>query len=126
MDWICWVCAKLGGRKGDLYSGDFRMIYTESKRGQNGVGILLEKRLKNRVKKIVQKSDRVLMIKIEAKPKDMVVIQVYLPQSERTEEEVEEVYEQIDELMNAEHNKDTVLIMGDFSAVVGEGREEQF
>ena len=99
---MCEVRWKKGG---DLYSGDFRMIYTESNRGQNGVGILLGKRLKNRVKKIVQKSDRVLMIKIEAEPRDMVVIQVYLPQSGRDDEEVKEVYEQVEELMNAELNK---------------------
>jgi len=50
-----------------------------------------------------------------------------MPTSGHTDEEVEEMYEKIDELIDSEtKSKDYTIVMGDFSAVVGEGKEGKY
>ena len=39
------------------------------------------------------------MIKLKATPRDMIIIQVYMPTSAHDEEEVDDMYEQIEELL---------------------------
>ena len=85
-----------------------------------GVAILLDERTTNCVTSIVKCNDRVLMVKLKTKPVDVVVIQVYMPTSGHDEEEVDEVYDIIDEVMAAQKKRDYCIIMGDFNAVVGE------
>src|SRR5580692_11321670 len=47
-----------------------------------------------------------------------------MPTSEHSDEEVEEMYEQLEELMSELKGSDHVVIMGDWNAIVGEGRDE--
>src|SRR3981081_4163613 len=62
-----------------------------------------------------------LMITIEAEPVDMVIIQLYMPTSDHEESEVEDMYEQLEELITKEKGDVNVVVMGDWNAVVGEG-----
>ena len=50
-----------------------------------------------------------------------------MPTSEHKEEEVDEMYERVEELLDSEtKGKDYTIVMGDFNAVmVGEGKEEK-
>lgn len=59
------------------------------------------------------------MIKLEAKPTNLYIIQVYFPTSRSTNEEVENIYEQLEELYSLTEEKSNVIIMGDFNASVG-------
>jgi len=63
------------------------------------------------------------MIQLEAEPNDLFVIQVYMPTSRADDEEIEEVYAGIEELLKLTKGKDNVVIMGDWNAVVGEGKD---
>ena len=40
---------------------------------------MLDEETGKRVKKVVQHSDRVILVKIEAEPRDIVTVQVYMP-----------------------------------------------
>ena len=54
----------------------------------------------------------------------MRIIQVYMPTTEHSEEEVEDLYEKREQLLDDEtKSKDYTLVMGDFNAVVGEDKE---
>ena len=56
---------------------------------------------------------------------DMVVIQVYLPTSDYHDDEIEKLYEEIEEVMRKEKGADNLIVMGDWNVVVGEGRDEK-
>jgi len=108
---------------GDFWSDDIRVIHTNSTKGQAGVGIALNKKCGKRVTNFVTYSSRLCLVKMESTPKNLAIIQVYMPTSKADDEEVEEVYAGIEELMKHTKPHDNVIIMGDFNAIVGEGRE---
>ena len=53
------------------------------------------------------------------------MIQVYMPTTEHEEEEVEETYSIIDELLKETDGKDCTIVTGDSNAMVGERSEEK-
>lgn len=63
------------------------------------------------------------MIQLEAEPNDLFVIQVYMPTSRADDEEIEEVYAEIEELLKLTKGKDNIIVMGDWNAVMGEGKD---
>ncbi|KAI5718650.1 hypothetical protein M8J77_024598 [Diaphorina citri] len=111
---------------GDFWSDEYRIIYsgTEGGRtGQRGVAIVLNKPMGMRVTGYVQHSDRILLVKIKSSPADTVIIQVYMPTSNAEDEEIERMYEEINDLIDKTRAEDNVIIMGDMNATVGEGRD---
>ena len=85
--------------------------------------MLLDREVGKRVIKIVQHSDRILLIRIKAEPVDIVILQIYMPTTDANDEEIELIYEQIEELMEKEKATDQVIVMGDWNAVAEEGRD---
>ena len=64
---------------GEVRSGEYRMLYSGSEKGgRNGVGMILGKRLKDKLIKVEYIDDRVMMIRLQGKKKDLVVIQIYI------------------------------------------------
>jgi len=112
--------------EGDFYSEEFRVIHSGKEGGQGGVGVILDKRMAISVKEICFEGERLMMVKLSGKPVDVVVIQVYMATSDYKEEEIEEMYERRGEIMDREtKGRDYTVLMGDFNAVVGEGREDK-
>ena len=70
-------------------------------------------------------SDRVMMIKLDAKPFDLVIIQCYAPTSDYSEEELEEFYEDVQKGIKQTKSTDIVYVMGDLNAKVGKGSDGQ-
>ena len=62
---------------------------------------------------------RKISVKIQADPVDV------MPTSALEDDEVDELYDRIEELVAKEEGKDYVVIMGDWNEVVGKGREEK-
>ena len=81
---------------GDFTSEGIRVIYTEGNKGQSGVAILLEDRVAKCVTEIERCGDRLLSVRIQAHPVDIVIIQVYMPTTTHEEEEVDKIYEDIE------------------------------
>ena len=68
-----------------------------------------------------------MIVRLRGKPTDIVIVHVYMPTSDHDEEEVDEMYDKIEELLETEtKGKDYTLIIGDWNAVVGEGKEEKY
>src|SRR2546425_12350550 len=65
------------------------------------------------------------MVKVNATPVDMVLIQIYMPTTSHEDDEVEEMYEQIERIINKQKGNTNVIVMGDFNATVGEGSDEK-
>ena len=67
----------------------------------------------------------VLLVKIQAKPFDLNVIQVYAPTGDHTEDEVEEFYEDLNKARKMCKSQEVVMVIGDLNAKVGKGVESQ-
>lgn len=68
--------------------------------------------------------ERILIIKVKAQA-DLYIIQVCFPTSSSTEEELDDMYKQLEELMRLTETKSNVFIMGDFNASVGNQTSER-
>lgn len=51
------------------------------------------------------------------------IIQVYMPTSEDEENEVERIYEELNDLIKTVKGEENLIILGNFNATVGEGQE---
>lgn len=61
-----------------------------------------------------------MMIKFQAAPINIYIIQVYFSTSKSSDEEIDEMYIKLEELMNLTEEKSNVFILGDFNPSVGE------
>ena len=60
-----------------------------------------------------------ISVHFQGKPFNITVIQVYAPNSNAKEAEVEWFYEDLQDLLELTHNKDVLFIIGDWNAKVG-------
>jgi len=63
-----------------------------------------------------------MLIKLKTDENDLVILPTYMPPSGYIDE-VEEVYEQVEEVMDTEKKNDNFIILGDWNAVVGKRQE---
>jgi len=70
-------------------------------------------------------NDRLLLIKIKIPPVNMIVYSGILPTSNSEDVETEQMYDSIEELLRITQDSDNVIFMGDFNAVVEEGKDKQ-
>ena len=81
---------------GEFNSDDHYIYYRgqESLR-RNGVAIIVNKRIRNAVLGCNLKNDRIISVCVQGKPFNITVIQVYAPNSNAEEAEVERLYEDL-------------------------------
>ena len=77
------------------------------------------KRVGNAVLGCNLKNDRMISIHFQGKPFNKTVIQVCAPTSNAKEAEVEQFYEDIQDLLELTPKKDVLFIIGDWNAKVG-------
>jgi len=85
----------------------------------NGTGFLVHKAFFPFVCDYKDISDRLAMLSLQGKDNKFVFIQVYFPTSSHEDEEVEELYNQVQALVDKIPQRDFLFIMGDFNAKVG-------
>ena len=77
---------------------------------------------KSVVRSVVKKTvcnDRIIALKLKAKPVSILIIQVYMPTSEYEDDEVEKMYDTIEEILEEDGTGDTnAIILGDWNSVV--------
>ena len=65
------------------------------------------------------KNDRMISVRFQGKPFNITVIQVYAPTSNTKEAEVEQFYEDLQDLLELTPKKDVLFIIGVWNAKVG-------
>ena len=65
------------------------------------------------------KNDRTISVRLQGKPFNITVIQVYAPTSNAEETEVKRFYEDLQDLLELTPKKDVFFILGDWNAKVG-------
>ena len=85
---------------GEFNSDDHYIYYfrQESLR-RNGVALIVNKRVQNAVLRCNPKSNRMISINFQGKPFSITVIQVYAPTTNAEEAEVEQFYEDLQDLL---------------------------
>lgn len=112
---------------GKIDCAESRMFYSGTSdganyRGRNGVAIIVNKEYKDAVQNVVAHSDRVMEIQLIGTTQNINLIQVYAPTADKSDEEIEEFYSQIQEISKSVKKQDINIIMGDFNAKVGAGK----
>ena len=105
---------------GEFNSDDHYIYYCgqESLR-RNGVPIIVNKRVRNAILGCNLKNDRMISVHFQGKPFNITVIQVYAPTSNAEEAELEQFYEDLQDLLELTPQKDVLFIIGDWNAKVG-------
>ena len=104
---------------GEFNSDDHYIYYCgqESLR-RNGVAIMVNKRVQNAVLGCNLKNDRMISVRFQGKPFNITVIQGYALTSNAEEAEVEQFYENLQDLLELTPKKDVLFIIGDWNAKV--------
>uniref|UniRef100_A0A8D8M2B6 Craniofacial development protein 2 n=1 Tax=Cacopsylla melanoneura TaxID=428564 RepID=A0A8D8M2B6_9HEMI len=98
------------------------MIYysgNNDRRHLYGVAIIVDKEIRKSIESFTPISDRIMMIKIKTKIGYTNVIQVYAPTADKADEEVEAMYQDLQNLLKTTKQEDVNIIIGDFNAKVG-------
>ena len=105
---------------GEFNSDDHYIYYCgqESLR-RNGVAIMVNKRVQKVVLGCNLKNDRMISICFQGKPFNITVIQVYAPTSNAEEAEVEQSYEDLQDLLELILKIDVLFIIGVWNTKVG-------
>ena len=79
---------------------------------QRGVAVIAEAKVAERVTEIDRFGDRIMVVKVKADPVDMVIVQAYLPTIDYENEEVEKLYDQLEETLGKQKEQTTLLLWG--------------
>ena len=74
---------------------------------------MVNKRVRNAVLGCNPKNDRMISVRFQGKPFNITVIQVYAPISKAEEAEIEQFYEDLQDLLELTPKKDVLFIIGD-------------
>ncbi len=102
--------------------------YKGETKGQKGVGFLISGSLERNIQEIKGYTERLATLEIKITPtRTLKVIQVYLPTITAKEEEIDQVYEQIQTVLNRNppNYKQQIIIQGDFNSQIGERNSEE-
>ena len=103
----------------NLVSGNVLYTIGQDNKSQAGVGFLVHKDIAKNVMEFKGASERTAMLIVKLNSKYSVkIIQVYAPTSAYSDEVVEGMYEEINELMDQVTTQYTI-VMGDFNAKIG-------
>ena len=102
---------------GEFNSDDHYIYYCRQKSlRRNGVAIMVNKRVQNAVLGCNLKNDRMISVHLQGKPFNITVIQVYALTSNAEETEVEQFYEDLQDLLELTPGKDVLFIIADWNA----------
>ena len=77
---------------------------------------MVNKRVRNAVLGCNLSNDRMISLRLQGKPFNITIIQVYAPTSNAEEAEVERFYEDMQDLLELTPTKDVLFIIGDGNA----------
>ena len=98
---------------------DFILYSNTISRKRGSVGILVKRIWKENIKMFKCLSDRVCYVKLSFKNETLIIIQGYAPHSGRSDQEVDDFYNDLSKAINETSNATWQIIMGDFNAKIG-------
>ena len=111
--------------EGNIIKENHTMIYSGGEEHMKGVGILMKNNIARSMLGFWAISKRVIMLKLQAKPFNINIIQVYAPTLDCADEEVKKVYQEINNGIKQIKSGELLCVMGDFNAIVRKGKYEK-
>ena len=109
---------------GEFNSDDHYIYYCgQESRRRNEVALIVNKRVLNAVLGCNLKNGRMISIRFQGKPFNTTVIQVYAPATSADKAEVEQFYEDLQDLLELTPKKDVLFIIGDWNAKIESSRD---
>ncbi|XP_063592180.1 craniofacial development protein 2-like [Penaeus indicus] len=96
------------------------LYYSGSRTGRNGVGIILDEELKQRVVEVQRPSDRLMTIKVLAGKSLINIVSGYAPQIGCEDQEKEEFREQLEQIVREIPEEEEIILGADLNCHVGE------
>ena len=109
---------------GCITSDGYGILYSGGEHHYRGVSVLLDPETSKPIKEFWTVSDRAIIIKLQGKPLDISLIQLYVPTADRDEEEFEIFYETVLKVMKQLKSQDINIVMGHFNSKMGSERTE--
>ena len=98
---------------GEFNSDDHYIYYCgQGSLRRNGVAIIVNKRVGNAVLGCNLKNDRMISVHFQGKPFNITVIQFYAPTRNAEEAEIEQLYEDLQDILELTPKKDVLFIIG--------------
>ena len=92
----------------------FYFIFELDLRGHHG-----QQKVRNAVLGCNLKKDRMISVRFQGKPFNIMVIQVYAPTGNAEEAEAERFYDNLQDVLELTSQKDVLFIIGDWNAKIG-------
>jgi hypothetical protein len=86
-----------------------------------GVGFLVNKRIAGEILGFNPVSDRIVTLRLAAKPCNVTVVQVYAPTEVATTEAKDDFLETLQTMLDSIPARDVLFLIGDFNSRLGEG-----
>ena len=86
---------------------------------KHGIGFLVYKDIVNTVMGCHPVSSRLITIRLRAVPFNITIIQAYTPTSDYNDNETEEFYNQLQNVIDQTPKKDSLVVQGEWNAEVG-------
>jgi exonuclease III len=97
----------------------FKLWYTGKERSRNGVGILIDKSLKNGVIAVRRQGDKIIMIKLIFGDLVLNVISVYAPQVGLSDDVKRRFWKDLEDMIRGVSSSEKLFIGGDLNGHVG-------
>ncbi|MGL4418375.1 MAG: reverse transcriptase domain-containing protein [Plesiomonas shigelloides] len=113
---------------GETTTDDGHKIWFSGKetKHEHGVAFIVRKEVVGTVISCTPVSSRLISIRISARPQNLTIIQVYAPTADHDDEEIEEFYEQLDNIIKTTPKKDILTVIGDWNAKIGPDAFQQW
>jgi len=85
----------------------------EEKLHQHGVGFIVRKEIMSSIISCTPVSSRHISIRVSAKPQNLIIIQVYASTSDYDDDQIEEFYEQLKNVISKTPKNDILIVEGD-------------
>ena len=89
-------------------------------RHEHGVGFLIHKDTVNAIMGCRPVSSRLITIRLKASLFNITIIQAYVPTTDYDNDDIEDFYDQLQEVIDQMPKKDIFLVQGDWNAKIGE------
>jgi exonuclease III len=121
---ICVQQTKWTGQKAkEVENTGFKLWYTGKERSKNGVDILIDKSLKNRVIAVRRQGDMIIMIKLVFGDLVLNIINVYAPQVGLSDDVKRQFWEDLKDMVRGVSSSEKFFIKGDLNGHVSTTRE---
>ncbi|PUZ67227.1 hypothetical protein GQ55_3G417800 [Panicum hallii var. hallii] len=117
---LCVQETKWKGQKAKEVEGSgFKLWYTGTTSGRNGVGILIDKSLKDGVVDVRRQGDRIILVRLVIGDLVLNVISAYAPQIGLSESSKSQFWEDLDSMVSTVPISEKLFIGGDLNGHVG-------